>query len=121
MNIEGNWAVRYARKQDDVFVNEDGEPDEVGDVVLEGGNISGGDPWGGKYVGSYNLDGNAISATVVVTSDEVDHPFIFPNVESPFTLELRGEFNSPNYFSLTGLISGQAEHEIVLNCKRIRD
>jgi hypothetical protein len=53
--IDGSWKVRYSLKQESPFGSEEGEPDEVGKIVLKNGALSGHDPWGYAYVGFYSV------------------------------------------------------------------
>jgi hypothetical protein len=120
MDIQGKWKVRYSAKQDAIFVNEDGEPDEIGLVELIDGSVSGSDQWGGHYSGTYQLDGSKLTALVSVRSDEMDQPFIIDGVSNPFELLLEGEFNSPDYFSMRGFVKDKPGSEIILNCSRVK-
>ncbi len=118
MNIEGKWKVRYALAQEAPFSNEEGDIEEVGEVVFNNGSVLGNDPHGGVYSGTYSFLNNQIRATVLVSTLEEDSESIFENVAFPFNLELEGEFNTPNRFSMTGKVLENEIHKIILNCER---
>ena len=122
MQIDGRWNVRYAINYVNPFSNEEGDPDESGEIILSSGQIIGSDPWGGSYNGTYDIKGNKISSSVTVTGDESDPEWepIFEGIKSPFKLILNGEFNSPDYFSMRGNVDDAPQHQVVLNCSRIK-
>lgn len=121
MDIKGTWKARYAVMQDDIFVNEDGFDDEVGSVTVTDGKIFGDDPWGATYEGEYTLEGSEVVAVIEVSSQETDDPFVFKGVSNPFRLCVKGDFTSPNYLSLRGVVVGDERHRIVINCWRDHD
>ncbi|MDQ3711685.1 MAG: hypothetical protein M3388_05650 [Acidobacteriota bacterium] len=121
MNIEGIWSVRYSAKQQEPFSNEEGDAEEIGEITLKEGKVTGNNPFGGQYEGEYQINDENIKAKVKVASYEDDGETIFDNVDYPFYIELEGKYLSPDFFSMLGVVAGNSLQSIVLNCKRISD
>lgn len=119
-DIEGTWTASYSARQE--FFEPDTDASEQARINFESGVVTGFDPYGGLYSGNYFLDGEKFSATVTVTvaaaPDDDDVETVFEGLNYPFTLELSGEYLSPDYFSVGGKVVGRPEFEIVINCRR---
>ena len=119
MNLDGIWQVNYASEQTPTFT-ETGDADQSATITLQNGLATGKDPWGGQYTGNYWLENNVVNATVIVSAHEADSEPIFDGLDYPFSLELVGEINSPEYFSMVGHVISKPSHKIVLNFRRQR-
>ncbi len=118
MEIDGDWEVRYSAIQEQPFDSEEGDPEEAATITLNEGKITGRDPFGYEYSGNYSLSDKVLKANVIATPYDSDAEPIFEEVVGQFTLDLEGEFNSPNFFSMRGKIVENPLHQIVLNCSR---
>ena len=101
------------------FLNEEGDAEEIGNITLKDGKVTGNDTFGGQYEGEYQIDDEIIRAKVQVTNTENESETIFDDVNFPFYLELEGKYLSPNFFSMQGKVIENALKTIVLNCRRI--
>jgi hypothetical protein len=119
MEIDGTWKVRYAVRQQPPFTTEEGDEEEAATITLKNSEISGRDPWGYEYSGKYSLTDGRIKASITATPYEQDAGAIFDGVRGQFHLNLEGEFNSPNYFSMRGSVVEAPSQEVVINCTRI--
>lgn len=108
--IDGQWRCTY------VADPEEHDVEEVALITLKDGVVSGEDPHGGIYSGSYTLDGERFEASLDVTSDDPEAITVFPGVPFPLHVDLEGSFTSPDFFSAIATVNG--EHELVLNCQR---
>src|ERR1700737_1752366 len=119
MEIEGLWSVTYALPQGPPDDCEEGDPEEAGFFRLENGVAYGRDPWGHEYSGTYTVTDGVIRASATVLRYRPNAIAIFSGVGDEFQLEFEGEFNSPDFFSLKGLLVEDPAQEIVVDCSRI--
>lgn len=116
LNMNGTWLANYAALTSPIG---EPEPDEAATLELSDGRITGKDPWGGIYDGTYTQSGENWSASIEVTTDDPDAITVFDGVAYPLKVEASGQFRSPDYFSGTGLVNNK--HQIIFNCKRLED
>ena len=119
LDIQGIWKASYSAQQE--LFEPDTDPDEQATIILEAGNVTGHDPFGGVYQGSYTLDNEKFKATVKVVSSDDEVTTIFEGLDFPFTLDLSGNYTSPDYFSALGKVIERTELSIVINCRRVSD
>ncbi|MFN0141402.1 MAG: hypothetical protein ACKVQW_15110 [Pyrinomonadaceae bacterium] len=81
--------------------------------------MSGHDPFGGKYSGTYDVVGDTFSTHVTVEKTYEEAITIFKDLDYPLKVELSGKYMSPDFFSAAGKVNDVAE--LVVNCKRIAD
>lgn len=118
--LEGRWKARYAQMQREPFVTEEGGDDEAATIVLSDGMVSGQDPFGGEYSGTYSVQGEHFQARVFVTSRDPTANTIFRGLSFPLELDLSGDHRSPDHFSAVGVVVGQSSQGIVINLTRER-
>ncbi|QQS45218.1 MAG: hypothetical protein IPM66_14795 [Acidobacteriota bacterium] len=121
MSIEGKWRVRYALQQTPPFINEEGDTDESGIVILRDGQVKGNDPWGSEYHGNYLIENDIVKAIINVSTYENGTVSIFNDLSYPFSLTLNGRYNGTDHFSMNGHVVDYPDRKIVLNLMRVRE
>ena len=115
MPIEGTWIANYASRAHDSSTDIDDEVEKA-TLVFENGQITGHDPHGGKYDGTYSLNRATLQMAVNITTDDPGAISIF-GLQPPLALNLRGHYSRPDFISLRGQVAGKP-FDIVLNCRR---
>jgi hypothetical protein len=118
MLIDGVWRAYYTANNPEPFTDES-DPDESAIVIMQDGVIMGRDPWGLQYSGRYTLNGSNIHVILNVSAYTPDAHSVIPGLVPPYQLDLKGEFNSSNYFSVVGEAVGAAVSSLVVNCQRM--
>lgn len=115
MPVEGTWIANYASRAHGSFTDVDDEVEKA-TLILANGQITGRDPRGGNYDGTYSLNRATVLMTLNVTTDKAVAQSIF-GLPFPLGLTLRGHYSRPDFISLRGQVAGKP-FEIVLNCRR---
>ena len=118
MPIEGVWKVNYSVAAPQPFINV-GDPDEAGIIIIQDGVVMGQDPWGSQYTGKYTLEGSLFKVVLTVDAYCADVVPVIPGLVHPFTMEMEGEFNSPDHFSVRGKVVDAEVLDLMVNCKRL--
>lgn len=113
---EGVWVFSYSIHLEEPFADT-GDERQQGVVVMQDGLIMGRDPHGGQYNGKYSVAGNQISLAVYVDAYKADFDSVL-GVAVPYQLELKGEVNAPDHFSVTGSVVGADAPTIVITLRR---
>ena len=117
MLIDGVWRANYVLNHPEPFTDM-GDPEEFGIIVIQDGLIMGRDPWGSQYSGKYTLKDSKIHAILDVSAYTPYAQPVFDDLVHPFQLEINGEFNSPDFFSVIGSVVGTEARNLVVNCRR---
>ena len=106
--ISGEWEVSYRNSGGEMLT------DKVGSIKARDGKLSGNDPFGGTYAGTYEFDGRLFSGSIDVTAlPEAVHIETFGQAHR---LEFIGTHASPDYFTLAGIADGRVP--VMLYCSR---
>ncbi len=115
MPVDGTWIANYSSRAHGSFTDIEDEVEKA-TLVLKDGNITGSDPRGGSYEGTYSINRATLQITLHVTTDKASTQSIF-GLPFPLDLALRGHYSRPDFISLRGQVAGKL-FEIVLNCRR---
>ena len=116
VTIDGVWRVAYSAISDPVG---DTDPDEIATLRFEDGAVTGFDPFGGIYEGSYTLINGKLKASLTVRSDDPEAVTVFSGIPFPLSIEVEADYRSPDHFSAVVDVNGT--HKLAANCRRIEE